>query len=303
MISTQSEIPQSSPSRRIFASIIATSIIMATLWISTFIQGTPSTFFGFVLFNTALIAITSSYLCAAVYAQAALLGPSLLQVVISGEAAIAVAMSVVQVVSAVTSVWGFSPTPTVIMGVLDAEAAEYEVEEVAARIFFGFSALFLVLGLAAYTRLTKQTSCDSRIGSSKHLSDVEDANEHIGLLSGVHRSLMEGTSLVYRILKQNWMFMFSIAYVHTVTLVSAYFIVMKIFQLNNALTSLSTPRSPRVHNPRTRPPLLCSLPRSTSWSLTVQICLDDTSVPIPASSSAQQKRFYACLQYGRYLYP
>ena len=175
----------------------------------------------------------SSYLCAAVYARAALLGPSFLQSVLSGQGAIAVAISAVQVVSATISLWGLSPSskPTVSM-VIGADDKDYQPEEMAARIFFGVSALFLCTTLAAYTWLTRQTSYKLVISATKQKREVEHMDEHTGLVANDHRRVpSQANSRVYQVFKQNWVFMFSIAYVFTVTLVSAYFTAVIFLQL------------------------------------------------------------------------
>ncbi|KAG8216793.1 hypothetical protein J3R82DRAFT_7041 [Butyriboletus roseoflavus] len=148
-------ISQSSQSRRIFVSIIAVILLVISLCFSTYIRGTPPAFLLFALFNSASLAISTAYLYTATYAGAALLGASFLQTVLSGQAAVAVAVSVVQVTSSALSLWRFSPKP-VPMEVNGADGSDNQAEEMAARIFFGVSAIFVIITLVAYTWLMKQ---------------------------------------------------------------------------------------------------------------------------------------------------
>ena len=217
-------ISQSSPSRLIFASIIAMILLVTSLCLSTFIRGTPFSFFSFALFSAASAAITSGSLCTAVFAGASLLGASFLQTVISGQAAVAVAVSAVQVASSIISLWGSSPGP-VSMKVVRADARDGQAEEKAARIFLSVSAIFLGITLVAYTWLTRQPFYKSVIGALKPHHEVGDTDERTGLVADDRRnSPTEPNSHVYQVFRQNLIFMFSIAYVFAVTLVSAYFI-------------------------------------------------------------------------------
>ncbi|KAG8218815.1 nucleoside transporter-domain-containing protein [Butyriboletus roseoflavus] len=209
---------QSSPSRRTFASIIAMILLVTSLCLSTFIRGTPSTFFSFALFNGAAVAVTSAYLCTAVFAGAALLGASFLQTVLSGQAAVAVAVSAVQVASSMISLWG-SPLKPVSMEAITTDSRDKHPEEIAARIFFAVSTVFLGITLAAYTWLTKQSFYKSVTGSLERHREVGDIDELTGLVAdGCRNPLTDANSRVYQVFKQNMIFMFSIAYVFAVTL-------------------------------------------------------------------------------------
>ncbi|KAH0840096.1 nucleoside transporter-domain-containing protein [Lanmaoa asiatica] len=209
---------QSSPSRRIFASIIAMILLVISLCLSTFIQGTPSTFISFALFIATSLAVTSGYLSTAVYAGAALLGASFLQAVISGQAAVAVAVSAVQVASSMISIWSSSPKPTS-MEVTRTDSRDDHPEEIAARIFFGVSAIFLGITLIAYTWLTRQSFYKSITGALEQHREVGDTDEHTRLVADDCRNPpTDANSHVYRVFRQNLIFMFSIAYVFIVTL-------------------------------------------------------------------------------------
>jgi equilibrative nucleoside transporter 1/2/3 len=239
-------ISQSSPSRRIFTSIIVMVLLVTSLCLSTFVRGTPSTFFAFALFNAASMAVTVSYLCTAVFAGAALLGTSFLQIVLSGQAAIGVAVSAVQVVSSMIALRG-SPPKSVLIEIMRADGREDHVEEIAARIFFGVSAFFLCITLVAYTWLTRQPFYKS-ITSGQHCR-IGDPDERTALIVDDRRNTStEPDSHVYQVFKQNLIFMFSIAYVLTITLVSAHLVIVFALRLIGSSTRRSCLRSLSVCN-------------------------------------------------------
>ncbi|KAF8138672.1 nucleoside transporter-domain-containing protein [Boletus edulis] len=194
---------QSSPSRRIFVTIIVMILLVTSLCFSTFIRGTPLSFLSFALFSAATLAAASGYQCTAVYAGAALLGAPYLQTVISGQAAVAVAVSVVQVVSTLISLWGSSPEPGS-MKVTMANAGDDQAEEIAARIFFGVSTIFLCIILAAYAWLTRQPFYKSVISTLEPHYETGDIDERTGLVEDDRRNSPTD---------KNVTFMFSIAYV------------------------------------------------------------------------------------------
>ena len=215
-------VSQSSPSRRIFASIIALILLVISLCLSTFIQGTPLTFFAFALFDAASMAVSVSYLSTAVYAGAALLGTSFLQAVLSGQAVIGVAVSVVQVASSMIALWGSSPK-SLSKEVTRIGGRDDQAEEVAARMFFGVSAIFLCITLVAHTWLTRQPFYKS--GTLQQHCRVGDSHECTGLVAdGRTNFSTESKSHVYQVFGRNLIFMFSIAYVFAVTMVSVHLI-------------------------------------------------------------------------------
>ncbi|KAF8558807.1 hypothetical protein OG21DRAFT_981118 [Imleria badia] len=210
---------QSSPSRRIYTCIIAMLLLATSLCLSTFIRGTPSTFFSFALFNAATGAVASGYLCTAVYAGASLLGASFLQTVLSGQAAIAVAVSAVQVASSIIGLWGSSPEPVSMKEVMRADNRDSQAEEIAARIFFGVSAIFLGVTFVAYTWMTRLPFYKSAISVLEPYCEVGDTEERTGLVADDRRnSPTVPNSHVYQVFKRNLVFMFSVAYVFAVTL-------------------------------------------------------------------------------------
>lgn len=222
------------------------TLLVTSLWLSTYIRGTPSAFFLFALFNAASLAVTTGCLCTATYAGAALLGTSFLQTVLSGQAAVSVAASVVQVASSIVSLWGSSPKSDS----MEVKRADGGAEEVAARIFFGVSAIFLGITLVAYTWMTKQSLYKSVTRTLEQHREIGDTEELTRLVADDYRNPQTvSNSGIYLIFKQNSIFMFSIAYVYTVTLVSAYFITVIILRVIGSLTRRFSLRSQPVCNP------------------------------------------------------
>ncbi|KAF9247133.1 nucleoside transporter-domain-containing protein [Melanogaster broomeanus] len=208
---------QSSPSRRTSVSITAMLLFVALLCFSTFVQATPTLFFSFVLLSSVCLAVSAGYLGTAVYAGAALFGTSYLQTVISGQAAVAVAVSAVQVASSAISVWGSTPS-SIAAFVASGGAEDDQAEGIAARIFFGVSTVFLAFTLVAYTWLTRQPAYRSTAGllEQHRKAGDEDSEELCGLMDGGVPS--SPNVHVLRVLKENFIFMFSISYVFVVTL-------------------------------------------------------------------------------------
>ena len=211
---------QSSPSRRIFASLAAMILLVTSLCLSTFVRGAPSTFFASVLLTAASMAIAASYLCTAVYGGAAFLGAAFLRAVLSGQASIALAVSVVQVASSVIALWGSSPKSVSVEALITGERDD-QAEEIAARIFFGVSAVFLSITLVAFAWLTRQSFYKSVISALEPHRGEGIPDEFTGLVTDERRSPSTETNLhVCQVFSKNLIFMFSIAYVFTVTLVS-----------------------------------------------------------------------------------
>ena len=104
---------------------------------------------------------------------------------------------------------------------MGASGRDDQAEALAARIFFGISAVFLCITLGSFTWLTRQPLYKSvtRALEQHHRAGVAD--EHSGLLVDNSRSPSSApNSDIYQVFRQNLVFMFSIAYVFVVTLVS-----------------------------------------------------------------------------------
>ncbi|KAF9452165.1 hypothetical protein P691DRAFT_756628 [Macrolepiota fuliginosa MF-IS2] len=132
-----------SPSKRARISIVWLVVLTSFLVFSTFFVSTPGLFFTFVLINGAAQAGAGSYLQTAVIAVASLFGPAAVQAMMAGQAAVAVAVSGVQVMSAAASTWGKASSYT----------SDGSAEERSAFIFFTLSTLFLVASAGAHAWL------------------------------------------------------------------------------------------------------------------------------------------------------
>ena len=162
-------------------------------------------------------------LSTAIFAAAALLGRPYMQIMVSGQAAVGVVVSTVQLVSAVISVWGASPE-AIAAFIADDGIGEGVAEEQAAQIFFGVSVLFMASTLAAHLWLTRQPLYKSTVGHTdmhKPQATIEDTEERRGLIAAVGPSASpsDSASDVLRVFKANVIFMFSVAYIFMVTLV------------------------------------------------------------------------------------
>ncbi|KAI6034106.1 nucleoside transporter-domain-containing protein [Pisolithus microcarpus] len=263
---------QSSPSRRVLSSIIVLTVFVFLFFLSTFAQINPSIFFAFVLVCSIAMSASGVYLSTAVYAGAALLGGPYMQSTVSGQAAIAVIVSTVELISSSLSVWGASPE-AIATFIAEDGIGDGKTEESAARVFFGVSVLFMASTFVASVWLTKQPLYKSTVGILDHQpkapEGTEDDEERHGLATSTQSIPLSSPSLdLWQVFKANFSFMLSTAYTFIATLA--------IFP---AITSTVLPTNPRIH------PLLfidahflvfnvgdllgryiCSFPRMIVWS-------------------------------------
>ncbi len=186
------------------------------LTISTYIHPSPGVFFAFVLLNGMAQAAAGSYLQTSVIAVASLFGPSALQAMMSGQAAVGVAVSGVQVLSSAASTRGTSPSSSSVAS---------SPEEGSAFAFFGLSTLFLVFSAAAQSWLVKLPAYTSLMDRIKHINTVshggEDPNESSGLILSPQTQVFvsDKREQIIRVTKANITYNIAVAYVFAVTLV------------------------------------------------------------------------------------
>lgn len=192
--------------------LLALAALNFFLTFSTFTHPTPRGFFAFVLLNAIGQAAAGSYLQTAVVAIASLFGPSAMQAVMSGQAAVAVIISGVQVVSALASIRGSKPATVV---------TSSEPETQSAFVFFGLSTIFLLVSvgvnawlvsLPSYKAVTSQRSVQrpsTTEGTSLLATSTDD----------VHDLRKPEQNSVLRLAKTNTTFNVAVAYVFIVTLV------------------------------------------------------------------------------------
>lgn len=163
------------------------------------------------MLNGVMQAAAGSYLQTAVIAVASLFGPTAIQAVMTGQAAIAVAVSAVEVLSAAGSLTA-SPS-------LEAFAASAP-EEKSAFIFFALSTLFLVVSAGAQVLLTRlplyKTSMEQFHDAAEHALSRSQAD-----MREMERQESKKRHLL-RVGKTNMVYNFAVAYVFIVTLVSNF---------------------------------------------------------------------------------
>ncbi|KAG1753737.1 nucleoside transporter-domain-containing protein [Suillus paluster] len=263
---------RSSPSQRVVWSTASTTLVIVLLFLSTFVHYQPSTFFFFAILCSILLAIFVSYLSTAAFAGASLFGAPYMQSVISGQAAIGVVVSVVQVATSALSVWG-STSEAIATFISNDGVGDGKAEEDSARAFFGISAIFMISTFIAYAWMARLSVYIDTVGileqNAKLDGALDSADEMGGLVfrSTAQASLDERNQIL-RVFKANIIYEFAVAYVYVVTL--AVFPV---------ITITIQPTNPNTH------PLLfsaihflmfnfgdffgryiCSFPRVITWS-------------------------------------
>jgi len=141
-----------------------------------------------------------------------------MQSMMSGQAAVGVVVSVVQLLTTAASIRG---TPTSIIMVQPSVGEEAEAK--AAFIFFGISTIYMLCSTGAYVWLMKTPAYKAMIAPLEHqrkaLRRQTVTTERQGLVSGVSGSPnMEGHGHIWRVGKSNAIFNLALAYVFVITL-------------------------------------------------------------------------------------
>ncbi|PFH52589.1 hypothetical protein AMATHDRAFT_139820 [Amanita thiersii Skay4041] len=219
-----------SPARQTRKMILALSALTFMLIFLTFIRLSPGTFAFLVLLNAGAQAMCCAYLQMSVIAVGSLFGPDALQPISSGQAAVAVAVSGVQVFSAAASLWGI-PREAIATYVSDGTA-----EAKSAFIFFAFSTVFLVV-CAAVHRWLVATPVYQRIARPLEQFDSTNPEESSGLVAHETKK-MRVTSRIGAIVKANMIYEIAVSYVFIVTLSVFPPITASILPLNPAIHPL-----------------------------------------------------------------
>lgn len=182
----------------------------------------PGLFFAFVILNGLAQAGAGSYLQASVIAVASLFGPATVQSVMTGQGAVAVVVSGVQVLSAIASVWGASPEA------ISTYEADGVAEERSAFIFFALSTVFLLMTTAAHGWMITMPAFKAIVApfersKSAVLASEGRSHERESLVSSGQPSIVDAKSQVFRVAKANITYEMAVSYVFVVTLVSWYF--------------------------------------------------------------------------------
>lgn len=202
-------------------SIIFLAVLVGMLTLSTYFHVPAGLFFAFVLLNGVAQAAAGSYLQTAIVAVASLFGPTAMQSVMSGQGAVGVAISLVQAISAYTSVHRQPSSETNVTVVS-------EPEEQSAFMFFSISTLFLLVSAAAQAWLFRLPAYKSIVGQFNQISHEEaDAGlETSSLVSHPHRTadIEKRRSQILRVAKTNGVYNFAVAYVFLITLVCTQYL-------------------------------------------------------------------------------
>jgi solute carrier family 29 (equilibrative nucleoside transporter), member 1/2/3 len=213
------QLPQQvSPSRRIVFATSCLAVLSLLLTLSTFIHLAPGVFFAFVISNGIAQAGSGSYLQTSVIAVASVFGPAAVQAVMSGQAAVAVVVSGVQVLSAITSLWGIP----------EKEIATYrsdgKAEERSAFLFFGLSTLFLLFTIGVHQWLVTTQAYKTVVRPTRMQGVVQldegsfDETQRLVSMGG-RSSILDDKAQILRVAKANVKYEFAVAYVFIVTLV------------------------------------------------------------------------------------
>lgn len=180
---------------------------------STFIYIPPGVFFAFVIINGIAQAALGSYLQTSLIAVASLFGPAAVQSMMSGQAGVAIVVSIVQVLGALAS------TKDAVV------ATAQEPEEKSALAFFGLSTLFLVFSAAAQRWASNTPAYRPILRSMELQRDVIrepiDPDESMRLVSPGRDKGHIDKARIWRVARTNAVYEMAVAYVFVVTLVSS----------------------------------------------------------------------------------
>ena len=202
---------QTSPSRQTHATLLTLSFLTALLTLSTFFQFTGGLFFTFVLLNGALQATAGAYLQTSVVAVASLFGPAAVQAMMSGQAAVAVVVSGVQVLSAAVFLLGESRESKTF------DIAIAAAEERSASVFFALSTLFLLLCAAAHAWLARLPTYKIIAAPLEQHKAARSATQ--SMTSTGRREVSDEKARILQLAKANITYEIAIAYVFVITIV------------------------------------------------------------------------------------
>ncbi|KIK65644.1 hypothetical protein GYMLUDRAFT_39141 [Collybiopsis luxurians FD-317 M1] len=202
-------------SRQTILTLLGLAGLNFLLTLSTLVTISPGIFFAFVLLNGMAQAALGSYLQTSIIAVASLFGPTAIQPMLSGQAAVAIVVSAVQVLSAIASVGNGSKSSA------DVLTRSRDPEESSAFIFFGLSTIFLLFSAAAQRWLVSMPAYHTVAGSlevRKAVPEIGTDDEHRTLVSSGPSQVFSEKSRIWRVAKANILFEIAVAYVFMVTL-------------------------------------------------------------------------------------
>ncbi|KAF8631194.1 hypothetical protein AX15_002526 [Amanita polypyramis BW_CC] len=278
-----------SPSRVTRTMILTLAALTSLLALSTLIRIPAGFFAALVLLNAGAQSTCVAYLQKAIFAAGSLFGPPALQPIMSGQAAVAVVISAVQVFSAAISLWGLP------RDIIATYVSDGSVEGRSALMFFSLSTIFLLFCLLVHGWLVRTPLYKSVVGAleNKQLYSGSFGEESGDLVSGEGSDILRDQSRIIDLAKENIIYQFAVAYVFIITL--------SVFP---PITTSILPTNPEIH------PLLfssihflvfnmgdflgryiCSFPRLLIWSgkrLLVLSLLRTAFVPLFLMCNVQQ---------------
>jgi len=201
-----------SPSSQIRSCLIWLTILNSSLTLSTYFVPSSSIFFAFVIFNGVAQAAAGGYLQTSIIAVGSLFGPPAIQSIMAGQAAVAVSVSGVQVISSAVSIIG-KPRTTYI--------SDGSTEEQSAFIFFALSTLFLLVSIGVHTWLIRMPVYKLVAAPLERKSKNHDAvqeEERRELIPSRSTTPQSDKANVIRVAKINIKYEVAVAYVFLATL-------------------------------------------------------------------------------------
>ncbi|KZT62152.1 hypothetical protein CALCODRAFT_426720 [Calocera cornea HHB12733] len=199
---------------RIRLSTIAIILMFVLLTLSTLVPASPSGYFAFAIIMGMLLASAGSYTSNALVALASIFGPMAMQSVMSGQAAIGVLVSLVQLISAWLSLAGSGSTP--------AGAAR------SAFGFFGVGVIFLIGCLFSHGWLTSlrvyaramEPWMNGTVGNNTPALQGEEGETTIGesVESTVTMGQKRDVRTLWKVARKNLTYNLAVGYVFIITL-------------------------------------------------------------------------------------
>jgi equilibrative nucleoside transporter 1/2/3 len=170
---------QASKTRRIRATCAALAVLMAALFILTWIPTHPTVFFIFVLANAVSQSIVCSYFSSSVVATSSYFGPFAMQALMTGQAAVAVLISLIQVI-----------VHSVSLGDNPLNRRRRPTEDNSASLFFSFTTAGLVVAFLAHAYLVRLPIYRNVVAPFE-MGKVIETEEEEGLMTSTIGSLRE----------------------------------------------------------------------------------------------------------------
>lgn len=182
----------------------------------------------------------------------------------SGQAAVAVAVSSVQVISAAAFLWGKTKES------IESLLKEGSAEEQSAFVFFALSTVFLVASAVAHAWLVRMPiykTIAAPLEQHKSARDLGSPHERQALTSVGRSEFSDEKSRILRMAKTNITYHIAVAYVFVVTLVCTSFNGEPQYDLSSNFRRC-TPRSLFRYSQQIRGSTLSFLARFIFWSST-----------------------------------